>query len=151
MALTQSEQARILKEDRARRYLREQAEAEAFAVAKSRSHGRNRDYVNPELVRGIGVISPPRHVSANPTAFEYGSWARGMRGTTRGIAPGTEDTSDGTPTMRVIHADGTANIVPVHTTRTRNTRYTRTAPIMPAPTTPETATLPSIRQGETYN
>lgn len=55
-------------------------------------------WANPELIKGIGVITPPRKVSANPHGDEYGSWTRGMRGRTVGIAPNTDSS---VPTVAV--------------------------------------------------
>lgn len=149
MALSRKEQARIMREDRARRYLREQDEMVALAASKSAPLAKGHLYANPELIRGIGVISPPRHVSANPTAFEYGSWARGMRGRTIGVAHGQPwDTTDSAPSMKVTHPEYVTDVrgrrievgtietdVPVSSTRTTKRRSTRTPQVAPHRTT----------------
>lgn len=122
-------------------------------------------WVNPELVAGIGVITPPRNVSANPNAGEYGSWTRGMRGRTVGIAPNTDSAvpTVAVTTTKVVEGqrydDATDRWVkyavemPVTEIRTvssfRKTRtYSRTTkPRTTVTHTPEAARLPSIHIG----
>lgn len=124
---------------------------------------RDVKWINPELVEGMGVISPPRHVSANPNADEYGSWSRGMRGRTVGIAP---DSDSLVPTVAVTstkvvkgsrYVDGRwikyEVEMPVTEIRTVSSfhkprSYTRTsAPRTTVAHTPEVARLPSIHIG----
>lgn len=71
-------------------------------TTRERYNMREVKWANPELIKGIGVITPPRHVSANPNADEYGSWSRGMKGRTFGVANGQPwDTPDTSPAVRV--------------------------------------------------
>jgi hypothetical protein len=112
---------RIVKEDNARRAARRVIEdailgigivqqddvtSDAYKIAHNTVKGA---WVNPCLVRGIGTVNPPVHTSASDNC-----WNRGMRGKTKGIAPGTADTSDGTPTMRIIKPGLADVIVPAN-------------------------------------
>lgn len=91
--------------------------------------------VNPCLVRGIGTVNPPA-----PTSASVNQWDRCLRmSTTVGIAPGTEDMSDGTPTVHVIRADGTDEIVPASSFRRIRESHTTRRSV--ARTTPETARI----------
>lgn len=109
----------ILREDTKRRNARQAMEdailglglkvvdesSDAYKIAHNTVRGSR---VNPCLVRGIGTVNPPPNTSASDNC-----WNRGMRGKTVGIAPGTEDSSDGTPTVRVIR-NGQEEIVPAN-------------------------------------
>jgi hypothetical protein len=120
MALTREDQLRIMREDRMRRHLREQAEADAFVQAHTPAPRSARGTViNRELVRGIGVISPPLRVRVTEDC-----WSRGMRGKTIGVAPGTELTASA-PSVAVTR-NGETSIVPASSFRKpRNVRERR--------------------------
>jgi hypothetical protein len=132
MALTREDQLRIMREDRLRRHLREQAEIEQFVQAHTPTpRGTRNVVVNRELVRGIGVISPPLRVRVSES-----SWERQLHTRHVGVAPGTEPTATES-TVLVTHADGTSEIRPVTSfRRTRN--VSRRARVAQA-TQPETA------------
>lgn len=53
----------------------------------------------------------PNNHMRNPKA-SADCWSRGLKGRTVGVAPGTEAESDGTPTVRVIYANGESHIEP---------------------------------------
>lgn len=143
--MNQAQLRDIMKADNARRAQRHAIEdailglhnavdplSDAARIAENTVRGAR---VNPCLVRGIGTVNPPA-----PTSASRNSWDRGMRGTVRGIAPGTEDSSDGTPTVLVTHADGSQEIRTVSSFRgTRE--YTRRRRIRTVATTPETSRI----------
>lgn len=70
-------------------------------------------------------------------------WDRGMRGKTFGTAGDDQQAN----TMLVTHA-GISTVVPISSVR--NKRDTRAAIRVARSTTPEVASLPSIRAGESY-
>jgi hypothetical protein len=86
MSLSRDEQYRILREDQERRITREVNEWLALNTAKPDPNAMPADYL------------PNRHRTIRASED---SWRRGLKGRTAGIAPGTEDASDGTPTVAV--------------------------------------------------
>lgn len=115
---------KIMREDAKRRLVREAEEMAAFVAAKTKPRFKNgRQYVNPELVQGIGIITPPRQTSASDNC-----WKRGMRGRTVGIVTEGENLVPVTdyPSMKVTK-DGVTTIVPITSTRTRKSRKRNTA------------------------
>lgn len=153
--MNHSDKQRIIDADSKRRAEREREIDELLALTSRASKGTIRSdvadaYVNPELVRGIGMVSPPCEARVtrrsagragtghwyDVTGYDAHKPAMLLRPMpTRGIAPGTENTSDGTATVRVIHSDGTSAVVPVsHYSKThknggpRNARAPQVAP-----------------------
>lgn len=110
MALSRSEQRRILREDRERRIARDVAEHLALTGSSDAEPAQD---VLPNNHRDVRVS--PR----------YKGWPTRVVG----IAPGTESTSDGTPTVLCRYADGTSEIRTVASFRkgSRNVRPTETA------------------------
>lgn len=110
--MTHEDQLRIVQADNLRRAVRDAEELEAFAQAieaKSARQYPNPDgLVNPELVRGIGVVSPPMDARVSerwrPTA-------------TRCV--GTVD-NRAVPSVRVTRADGSSEIRTVASFRNRS-------------------------------
>lgn len=128
MPLSKQEQARILKQDaerRAARFLLEQATLgmdmldNAMSDAYKIAHAPKDSHVNPCLVRSIGVVCPPPKTSASQD-----NWARGMKGTTRGVANVAKPVPN---TVRVIH-NGITTDIPVSQLRgtTKRSRKTST-------------------------
>lgn len=109
MALSRADQRRILREDAKRRNAREASEIAdllGFAPTPDETVPRGTMLVRADA-RAIGATT------ALTVRASQSSWldSRGyLRGRVVGVAPGTEDTSDGTPTVRVIHADGTSEV-----------------------------------------
>lgn len=132
MALSRADQRRIMRDDVKRRNAREALEDATLL--------RDTSYC-PD---GVDPYHYDRSITGVPTqgnrnfAASRSSWERGLRGRTVGIAPGTEDDSDGTPTVAVI-IDGVTEIRPVSSFRDRAPRMTpvrRTTAVVP-----ETATV----------
>jgi hypothetical protein len=96
-----------MRQDRRRRRQREQQECIELYMASLPVEPRSTKkftHANPELVRGIGVISPPVKPKASVS-----SWDRGMkRTTTVGVAPGA-DAANG-PSMKVTYSDGSSTV-----------------------------------------
>jgi hypothetical protein len=96
----------IVKADRAVRQAREAEELIALA----------REFYPSEVFEGCDPYHVSRSITGEPSEKNRvhratdNCWNRGMRGRTVGIAPGTEDSSDGTATVRVIHANGNTEI-----------------------------------------
>lgn len=96
----------IVNEDRARRQARETQELNELIA----------QFYPSTVFEGCDPYHVSRGITGEPiekNRVHRGSdncWNRGMRGRTVGIAPGTEATSDGTATVRVIHADGKTEI-----------------------------------------
>jgi hypothetical protein len=86
MSLSRDEQYRILREDEERRITREVNEWLALNTAKPNPNAMPADYL------------PNQHRTIRASED---SWRRGLKGRTAGIAPGTENHSDGTPTVAV--------------------------------------------------
>jgi hypothetical protein len=130
--MRKSDMRRIVKEDNARRAVRQAMEDAILGLglvpdplsdrAKIAQNMKPGTKVNACLVRGIGTVNPPL-----PTSASRNSWDRGMTGRVVGIAPGTEETAKES-TVRVIHADGTDEIRTVSSfrksERNRTTRRT---------------------------
>jgi hypothetical protein len=77
------------------------------------------------------------------------SWTRLERHTPRGIAPGTENESDGTPTVKVTYADGTTEVRTVSSFRNKKERR-RTAKVAEAVAAPETTKFDTIDQRDRH-
>lgn len=76
--------------------------------------------IDPYLYsRSIRGVPSPNNRVPRGNASDNG-WKRGMAGRTVGIAPGTESTSDGTATVRVIYADGRSEIRSANSFRKEN-------------------------------
>jgi hypothetical protein len=128
VSLSRQEQREIVQADRDRRIMRD---VEAWLLLESEaSHG--------SLTRADGMAldyTPNRH---RTTRASRSTWDRPMY--VRGIAPGTEATSDGTPTVLCTYADGTSEVRTVASFRKRQPRaqrvparqasHTRARPIM---------------------
>lgn len=146
--MRESDKRRIMREDEQRRAMRTALDDESLGLvtvpdplsdrAKIAANTKTGAYVNACLVRGIGTVNPPL-----PTSASRNQWDRGMSRTrTVGIAPGTEATSDGTPTVRVTKG-GVVTIVPA--SQFRPARSTRSAVHVTREThTPESARLAPI-------
>jgi hypothetical protein len=147
MALSRAQQREIMQQDRARRALRYIADSALLTPAEldrvdQLQHGDGY-YVNPCLVRGIGVATPPGQIRVTrPYAGARagrGTWAdvtvrdaHKPPETLRQLSTvGTAIADDGTPiltqqghaTVRVTHSDGSVTIEPA----SRYTRARRTA------------------------
>lgn len=138
MPLSKREQDEIMINDLMRRHKRQLLEDAALGIdvedtASDRykiAHAPKDSHVNPCLVRGAGMVCPPPKTSASRNC-----WDRGMKGTTRGVAPGS---TDPTPSMRVTYADGSSVVVPVTHSRNGAARQKKTATVQ---RTPETARI----------
>jgi hypothetical protein len=129
MALSSQQQREIIAADRARRDAREIEEYLALQAARGGTdHTRRVNGVDPyHVTRSITGEPSDRNRKHRPSG-DY--WTRGTfeRGRIVGIAPGTEDTSDGTPTVRVTRADGTSEVRTVASFRQpREARQSRQA------------------------
>lgn len=71
-------------------------------------------HANPELVRGIGIISPPVSSKASRDSWTTG---RNARSRTVGVAPGASAKNG--QSMLVTYADGTSKVVPITSSKTR--------------------------------
>lgn len=96
---------------------------------------------------GVDPYLWDRHITGVPSAGnrDYKAsdncWNRGMRGRTVGIAPGTEDTNDGTATVAVTF-NGVTSIRPVSDFRPERSKHIGVR--VKRDNTPESARLPAI-------
>lgn len=119
--------ASIEQADAKRRALRDAAELEqlAQAIESPSRYAPDHKYVNPELVRGAGVVCPP------PNARASERWTA-----TASRCVGTVD-GRSIPSVRVIHADGSSEVRTVSSFRKSRDGYTRKATQAVAPKQPE--------------
>lgn len=109
--LSKSEQRAILKADSQRRQdreLRETAELVGITLKHEPRTRKRYAHVNPELVRGIGVVSPPLKVRASERWTGTLGTQPHRTGRTIGVAPGT---TSNVPTVAVTR-NGITEIVP---------------------------------------
>lgn len=106
-----AQQREIVRADRARRLARQLDEdIEIFGPPKASENHAGKLLVRSDA-RAMGCVT------ALTTRASRSSWLDKngqLRGRVVGIAPGTEDTSDGTPTVLVTHADGRSEVLPAN-------------------------------------